>query len=53
MNAVEVAEKGKVLLSDRKPKKDEDMIPGALKRVIRSVEEVTDSEATELAYELR
>lgn len=49
MNATAVADSGKRLLSDRKPKKELDMMPGALKRVISSVEEVTDKEAMELA----
>lgn len=53
MKAVEVAESGMRLLSESKPKNDEEMMPGALKSVMRSVEEVTESEATECAYVFR
>ena len=48
-NVVEVAPSGLRLLSERKPKKNEAIIPGALNRVNRSVEEVVDSEAMECA----
>lgn len=53
MHAAEVDETGMRLLSDKKPKKEDEIIPGRLNRVMSRVDEVTDSEATELAYELR
>ena len=49
MKVVEVGDSGMCLLSESKPKKEEEMMPGALKSVRRSAEEVAESEATECA----
>jgi hypothetical protein len=45
-----VAESGKRLLSLRYPKKEDAKMPGMLKRVSRSVEEVWDRRVTSRAY---
>ena len=49
MQVLEIAPRGLRLLSERKPKKEDEMIPGMLKRVMRRVPEVAESEATECA----
>ena len=49
MVVVDIAERGLRLLSERKPKKVDERMPGALKRVMRRVEEVAESEVTEWA----
>lgn len=47
------AERGNFLLSLSQPKKDEAMMPGALKTASMSVPEVCDSKAMSRAYVLR
>ncbi len=49
IQVLEIALNGLRLLSERKPKKEEEMMPGTLKRVMRRVPEVAESPATECA----
>ena len=46
---MDVADSGFRLLSDRKPKKEDETMPGVLKSVMSRVEDVAERDATECA----